>query len=105
MNVYAGIALGRITENAPFCCTRFKGSEDNNSFLLVGPFDPSPATEHTLISDVPEEIVSSIPDLETAARKMAFTLSYPITTSKAHRKAFEAMDRYCHDHCTAFLSA
>ncbi|PVF98580.1 hypothetical protein CPB86DRAFT_797211 [Serendipita vermifera] len=107
-NMYAGIAVGRVAENAPFCCTRFTGSERRYLFDFAVTFNPSPPTEHMLSSDVPEEIVDSIltkANLRTVARKKAFTLSYPITTPQAHQVAFEVADQHAHDHCTAFLSA
>jgi hypothetical protein len=106
MSIHAGIALGNIAQDSTFTCTRFEGAGHNN-FWDFRPFIPSPPTEHTLHSSIPEDIMDSISreiDLEYVADQKTFTSSYPIATTEARRGAFEAADKDSHDHCDAFLS-
>jgi hypothetical protein len=105
MDIHAGIALGSITEDVPFVCTRFDGVEP---LRVHKPFIPYLPTKHALHSSNPEDIMSSIPretNLEHMKHLRTFALSYPIATSDVQRATFEVVNRDCHDHCTAFLSA
>jgi hypothetical protein len=108
MNIHAGIALGSITEDSPFACTRFEGAHHNNLWDFK-PFIPSPPTEHKLHCSTPEDIVSSILTencLEYVADQKTFTWSYPIATTGAQRVDLEAaLGKDSHNHCAAFLSA
>jgi hypothetical protein len=108
MNIYTGIALDGITEDASLVCTRFEGADHNNRWSYK-PFIPSPPTEHRLHGSNSGDIVSYISTearSEYVAGQKTFAWSYPIATTGAQRVAFEAaLGKDSHNHCAAFLSA
>lgn len=104
-NIFAGVALERIEEGAPFFCTRF--SDGNGHLYIIRPFVPSPPTEHRLSVTRPKKFISSISKeigLRLCPPNETFILSYPIAIPPEQWVAVGAAGRKFHDHCTAFLS-
>jgi hypothetical protein len=101
---FAGVALGGVTEYAPFACTCFGLAEPPR---IHKPSAPSSLTEHALGTNTPEDIVGYITgetSLEHMERHKTVMLSYPIATSEKQRATFKFKHgQYC-DHSTAFLT-
>jgi hypothetical protein len=95
---FAGIALGRFADNAPFFCTRIEYVSCGWETVLRAP------TKHSLEGHTPTEIVKTITNLFVSRKNTnGVAVSYPIALPHEHYRILCQEYKPVHDHCTAFL--